>query len=52
MVGDKPETDINPAHDRCFRTIQYKGFIDLGESNADMVIHSFVELKEILKKKA
>ena len=51
MVGDKPETDIDPAHDRGFKTIQYKGFIDLGESKADLVIHSFVELKEILKMK-
>jgi len=51
MVGDKPETDIDPAHDRGFKTIQYTGFIDLGESKADMVIHSFDELKKILKKK-
>ena len=51
MVGDKPETDIDPAHDRGFKTIQYTGFIDLGESKADMVIHTFDELKEILKKK-
>ncbi len=51
MVGDKPETDINPANDRGFRTIQYKGFIDLGPSKADMVIHSFDELTWILKKK-
>jgi FMN phosphatase YigB (HAD superfamily) len=51
MVGDKPETDINPAHDRGYKTIQYTGFIDLGESKADMVIHTFDELKEILKKK-
>jgi FMN phosphatase YigB (HAD superfamily) len=51
MVGDKPETDINPAHERGFRTIQYKGFIDLGPSQADAVIHSFAELKQILRKK-
>ena len=51
MVGDKPETDINPAHDRGFKTIQYKGFIDLGPSKADMVIYSFEELKTVLKKK-
>ncbi len=51
MVGDKPATDINPAHDRGFKTVQYKGFIDLGESKADVVIHSFQELKTILKKK-
>ncbi|MBI5603209.1 MAG: HAD hydrolase-like protein [Deltaproteobacteria bacterium] len=51
MIGDKPETDINPAHDRGFKTIQYIGFIDLGESKADLVIQSFLELKTILKKK-
>ena len=51
MVGDKPETDIDPAHERGFKTIQYKGFIDLGESKADIVIDSFEELKTILKKK-
>ena len=51
MVGDKPETDIDPAHDRGFKTIQYTGFIDLGDSKADIVIHSFDKLKEILKKK-
>jgi FMN phosphatase YigB (HAD superfamily) len=51
MVGDKPETDINPAHDRGFKTIKYTGFIDLGDSKADRVIHSFSELKTILKNK-
>jgi len=51
MVGDKPETDINPAHERGFKTIQYTGFIDLGKSKADVVINSFEELKTILKKK-
>ncbi len=51
MIGDKPETDINPAHDRGFKTIQYTGFIDLGQSKADLVIQSFLELKTILKKK-
>ena len=52
MVGDKPETDIDPAHERGFKTIKYTGFIDLGPSKADLVIHSFKELKTILKKKA
>ncbi|MFH1137822.1 MAG: HAD hydrolase-like protein [Pseudomonadota bacterium] len=51
MVGDKPETDIDPAHERGFKTIQYKGFIDLGESKADVVIERFSELKSILIKK-
>jgi FMN phosphatase YigB (HAD superfamily) len=51
MIGDKPETDIDPPHDRGFKTIQYKGFIDLGKSKADVVIQSFKELKTILRKK-
>lgn len=51
MVGDKPATDINPAYDRGFKTIQYTGFIDLGTSKADRVIETFGELKTILKKK-
>ncbi|NLE75111.1 MAG: HAD family hydrolase [Actinobacteria bacterium] len=51
MVGDKPATDINPAHARGFKTIQYKGFIDLGPSDADIIINHFSELKEVLKKK-
>lgn len=51
IIGDKPETDINPAHDLGFKTIQYTGYIDLGESNADFVIDSFTELKNIVTKK-
>lgn len=51
MVGDKPATDINPAHARGFKTIQYVGFIDLGPSDADLVISDFTELKNVLKKK-
>jgi FMN phosphatase YigB (HAD superfamily) len=51
MVGDRPNTDINPAHERGFKTIQYKGFTDLGKSDADAVIHSFEELKRIVRKK-
>ncbi len=51
IIGDKPETDINPAHDLGFHTIQYTGYIDLGESKADFVIHSFTELVNLLKKK-
>lgn len=48
MVGDRPQTDITPAHRRGFKTIQYKGFTDLGKSEADAVINSFEELKIIL----
>ena len=49
MVGDKPETDIDPAHDRGFKTIQYTGYYDFGDSKADVVISSFEELKKIVK---
>jgi FMN phosphatase YigB (HAD superfamily) len=49
MVGDKPETDIDPAHDRGFKTIQYIGYYDFGHSKADAVISSFEELKNIVK---
>jgi FMN phosphatase YigB (HAD superfamily) len=51
MVGDRPNTDINPAHRRGFKTIQYTGFTDLGKSEADAVIESFEELKGIVRKK-
>ncbi len=51
LVGASPDTDINPAHDKGFKTIQYTGFIDLGESKADTAISSFRELKDILRKK-
>jgi FMN phosphatase YigB (HAD superfamily) len=49
MVGDKPETDIDPAHDRGFKTIQYTGYYDFGNSKADAVISSFEELKKIVR---
>jgi FMN phosphatase YigB (HAD superfamily) len=49
MVGDKPETDIDPAHDRGFKTIQYTGYYDFGNSKADVVISSFEELKNIVR---
>lgn len=51
MVGDKPQTDIDPAHARGFKTVKYTGFADLGASKADVVIQSFAELKTLLKKK-
>ncbi len=51
MVGDKPETDINPAHDRGFKTIQYVGYMDFGKSEADLIVSSFSELKTILRMK-
>jgi len=49
MVGDNPETDIDPAHDRGFKTIQYIGYFDFGKSKADVVIRSFEELRTILR---
>jgi FMN phosphatase YigB (HAD superfamily) len=52
MIGDRPSTDINPAHERGFKTIQYTGFTDIGPSKADFVIGSFLELGKILRKKA
>ena len=51
MVGDKPQTDIDPAHERGFKTVKYTGFVDLGPSKADVTIEAFSELKTLLKKK-
>jgi FMN phosphatase YigB (HAD superfamily) len=51
MVGDKPSTDIDPAHARGLKTIQYTGFIDLGPSHADVVIGHFAELTTLLRRK-
>jgi FMN phosphatase YigB (HAD superfamily) len=51
MVGDRPETDITPAHRRGFKTIQYTGFINKGKTEADAVIKSFEELRTIVRKK-
>jgi FMN phosphatase YigB (HAD superfamily) len=52
MVGDKPATDIEPARLRGFKTVQYKGFVDLGPSGADAVITRFSELPGILRRSA
>jgi len=49
MIGDKPWSDINPAKERAFKTIQYIGYINYGPSEADFVISHFRELKEIIK---
>jgi FMN phosphatase YigB (HAD superfamily) len=51
MIGDRPSTDIDPAHGRGFKTIQYTGFTDSGRSKADFVVGSFLELKKLLRKK-
>ncbi len=49
MIGDKRETDIVPAKQRGFKTIQYVGFINYGDTGADLVISDFRELIETLK---
>ena len=49
MIGDKPWTDIKPAKERGFKTIQYIGYINYESSEADFVISHFRELKEIIK---
>ena len=48
MVGDRPHTDISPAHGRGFKTIQYTGFVHKGKTEADAVIESFQELRKIV----
>lgn len=52
MVGDKPATDIEPARVRGFKAVQYRGFVDLGPSSAEVVIDHFSELPGILRRKA
>jgi FMN phosphatase YigB (HAD superfamily) len=49
MIGDKIWTDITPAKQRGFKTIQYIGYINYGPSEADFVISHFGELKEIIQ---
>jgi FMN phosphatase YigB (HAD superfamily) len=49
MIGDKPETDIEPARQRGFHTVQYIGYVNLGPSNAEYVISNFSEIKNIVK---
>jgi FMN phosphatase YigB (HAD superfamily) len=51
MVGDRPQTDITPAHRRGFKTIQYTGFVDKGKTRADAVINSLKELERIVRRK-
>jgi len=52
MVGDRPETDIIPARERGFKTVQYIGFINKGKTKADAVIESFEELSRIVRRKS
>jgi len=49
MVGDKIWTDITPAKQRGFKTIQYIGYINYGTSEADFVVSNFHELKQVIE---
>jgi len=49
IIGDKPATDILPAKERGFKTIQYVGYIDFGEVGADYKISNFLELINLVK---
>lgn len=49
MVGDQIKTDINPPRRFGIRTVQYTGYEDLGDSQADHRVSSFSELREFLK---
>lgn len=51
IVGDKPATDIIPAKERGFYTIQYTGYIDYGPSGAHYKISNFLELTKLIKGK-
>jgi FMN phosphatase YigB (HAD superfamily) len=53
IIGDKLSTDILPAKQRGFVTIQYTGYIDMGMSrDADFRIFDFCELKTIITGKS
>ncbi len=50
MVGDRPSTDIEPAHARGLRTIQYSGYSHWPPSPAaDSVIDDFHELPPLME---
>ncbi|MBA4418882.1 MAG: hypothetical protein C0392_13395 [Syntrophus sp. (in: bacteria)] len=52
IIGDKLTTDISPAKQKGFVTIQYTGYIDMGISgDADFRISDFREIKAIITKK-
>ncbi len=52
IIGDKIITDITPSKKRGFRTIQFIGYINYGQSeDVDFVISDFRELKNIVKGK-
>lgn len=49
MVGDRPSADIEPAHARGLRTVQYAGYSDYPPSPAaDAVITDMRELLELI----
>lgn len=49
MIGDKIWTDITPAKKRGFKTIQYIGYMNYGTSEADFVVSTFHELKQVIE---
>lgn len=49
IIGDKPATDIIPAKQRGFTTVQYIGYIDSGDVGADYKISNFLELTNLVK---
>ena len=49
MMGDKEWSDITPAKKRGLKTILYAGYVCRGPSKADIVIHHFSELKDIVR---
>ncbi len=50
MVGDKIETDIEPARRLGIRTVQYTGYIDQGPSESEYRVSNFYELKNLLER--
>lgn len=49
MVGDRPSTDIEPAHIRGLRTVQYSGYSHWPPTPAaDAVIHDFLALPPLI----
>ena len=51
MIGDKLSTDIIPAKERGFTTIQYTGHIDMGPcASSDYYAKDFFEVKAIVEK--
>jgi len=50
MVGDKIETDINPARRLGIKTVQYIGYSDHGPSESDYRVSSFHELRALLER--